>query len=98
MEWSKQIIRCDSFEDAIIFLLDDNKMFPLIKDGLIFLIKEQKDRIDLIDVIWNRKEKYEVSLIRSNIIDTLDKLLNWLEKNEYYEDCQIIYSLKRELN
>ena len=95
MAWETKIITCNSYDEVLDIIFDENHMLPLILEGVLSLLTSPKTikKLALAEVFWGTKEKYCISLIRNELDDTISKLISWLEKNEEYETCEKLINL-----
>lgn len=96
-EWKAKKINFQDYEKAVGFLMDENIMFPLILNGYRYIAKNNINLLNIIEISWGAAEVITISISTSDSEDTLDKLINWLEKEERYEECIEMSTLKNQL-
>jgi hypothetical protein len=94
MTWKCRYINCSSYDEAIDFIKDEDRMFPLILEGYRYIFLNNLVFLDLVEFTFGGLENIRISLDIIEPSDTLDKLITWLEKNERYEECQEILNFK----
>jgi len=97
MAWKCKLIKFGSYEEALIFITDDNKIFPLILEGYRYLVKNNLKSLDLVEIRYGGLEDFRICLNSQDSTKTLVKLINWLESQERYEECQEFLKLRGKL-
>lgn len=96
MKWEIIKLVFNDYDEAVEYLMDEDKLFPTILDGFRFLSKNELSTLEIIELNWGT-HLMSVSISRKESDETLSKLMEWLEKNERYEECSEVLSLKERM-
>lgn len=94
MTWKCKIIKCQDYDSALEFVLNEDNMFPIILEGYRYLFNNNLLFIDLVEIRFGGIENLRIALDIQESEDTLNRLLTWLENQERYEECQEILNLR----
>lgn len=88
-DWT--VIWCDTTEDVEQCISDPTVIWPILERVIGRMMKEGRETLPAIEIrctemmgsVW-------VNVRRSEVLVTLNKLLNWRLDREEYEECAII--------
>ena len=91
-EWV--VIYCDNDEEIAECIGDPDFVWPILLKSCEKLIKENRTTLPSIEIrclgmigsVW-------ISINRSDVVNTLTKMLKWREGREEYEECSYIAKL-----
>ena len=91
-DWT--VIYCDTADEVEQCIADPSVIWPILQRSITRLIVENRESLPAIEIrcmemlgsVW-------VNIRRSEVLVTLNKLLNWRETREEYEECVEIRDL-----
>ena len=90
---------CDSVEEMRDAIVDKEFIWPLIARGIRFLIEAQRTSCMILEArLTDGRETVWISISESDVIATIDKMIEWRISREEYEECSDIMKLLSEWN
>lgn len=84
------ILYCDSVEEMRDAIVDKEFVWPLIAKGIRFLIVAQRTSCMILEArLTDGRETVWISISESDVISTINKMIEWRLSREEYEECTV---------
>jgi len=84
------ILYCDSVEEMRDAIVDKEFVWPLIAKGIRFLIVAQRTSCMILEArLTDGRETVWISISESDVIATINKMIEWRLSREEYEECTV---------
>jgi hypothetical protein len=79
---------CDSVEEMRDAIIDKEFVWPLIARGIRFLIDAQRSSCMILEArLTDGRETVWISISESDVVATINKMIEWRISREEYEEC-----------
>ena len=93
-DWT--VIFCTDSPEVDQCISNKEVIWPILQRGVSRLISEERESLPVIEIrCLSASGSAWVTIRKSDCLSTLNKLLNWREKREEYEECAEILRLMK---